>query len=95
MPTNSNRFKHESFQDCESIVRYTRALTEGFENGALQLYLRWETHGAEAAGHDPLEIEAQMKDDQVRLSVKFRWSQKESAEAAEAQPLVIRANHES
>ncbi len=43
-------FQHESFQDCESIVRYTRALHEGFENGPCSWYFRWETHELKPQG---------------------------------------------
>lgn len=88
MSSGANRFKHESLEDSKSIVKYLKALQEGFESEALLFCSDNRKLVLNPSGLINLEIEARRKDDDIKLSIRFRWSEETSREAKK-QPLDI------
>ena len=88
MSTSGNRFKHESMQDSDSIVHYLQALSEGFSQGALMFSTDGKRLVFKPEGLIALSVEAKRKGEQVKLTLKLRWSEGE-AHDGEDQPLLI------
>ena len=92
MPQTTNEFKHESLQDCQSIVKYLEAIKDGFERGKLTL-----ANGdnremiLEPAGLLNLELKARHKDGRYKLSLKINWKEKEETPDVDTKPLTIEA----
>jgi amphi-Trp domain-containing protein len=84
-----DRFKHESLQDAESIVRYIEALSEGFQNGALLFSSDDKRLVLKPRGLVRLEVEAKKRGEEIKLSLKFRWTEEAGADALTMSPLVI------
>lgn len=78
----SDSFKHESLQDCDSIVKYFKALGEGFGNGTLAFSTDSKRLLLKPHGLIRLEVEAKRRDGQVKVNLQFRWSE-EQASASE------------
>jgi amphi-Trp domain-containing protein len=92
MPGASDSFKHESLQDCDSIVKYFNALSEGFCNGSLSFSTDSKRLQLKPRGLIRLGVEANRKGDQVKVSLTFRWSEKQAgASEASEEPLTISA----
>ena len=89
MSEQLGRFKHQSMQDPQSIVRYLTALTDGFENGALVFSTNGKRLVLKPQGLVNLEVEAKRKGDGIKLSLKFRWTEEEPATEEGGQPLLI------
>lgn len=86
-------FKHESVQDAASVVRYLRALVDGFENGRLEFGADGRTIELRPQGLLDLEIRAKRKSGRVKVGLKFSWredKEKDGAGGASAEPLTIR-----
>jgi amphi-Trp domain-containing protein len=92
MSSASDSFKHESMQDCDSIIKYFNALNEGFCNGTLSFSTDTKRLVLKPHGLIRLEVEAKRKDGQVKLNLAFRWSEEQAgASEAAAEPLTISA----
>ena len=89
MAKESGEFRHESLQDCESIVKYLKALTEGFENGHLALANGGDPIVLEPRGLLNLDLKARRKDNHIKLSIKVSWKEEDLSEKIDAKPLVI------
>lgn len=89
MSESSERFKHRSIQDPESIVRYLAALKDGFEQGALVFSTNGERLVVKPQGLINLEVEAKRKGEGIKLNLKFRWNEQEPAHDDGEQPLLI------
>jgi len=89
MSREPGEFRHESLQDCESIVKYLKALMEGFESGHLQLANGGEPIVLEPTGLLKLDLKARRKDDRNKLSIKVSWKDEDISEQIDANPLVI------
>ena len=70
-----DRFKHESLEDTETIAKYLRALWEGFEQGSIQFSTDDRELQLNPQGLISLEVEARRKYSDVKLSLKFRWTE--------------------
>lgn len=92
MSSASDSFKHESLQDCDSILKYFNALGEGFCNGTLSFSTDSKRLVLKPRGLIRLEVEAKRKGEQVKVNLTFRWSEERAGagEAAE-EPLTISA----
>ena len=75
MSSSINRFKHESIDDSESISKYLEALRDGFEKGALVFSSDEKKLMVQPRGLINMAVEAKHKDDEVKLTIKFRWSE--------------------
>ncbi len=89
MSEQAGRFKHQSMQDPQSIVRYLEALKEGFSNGALVFSTNGKRLVLKPQGLVNLEVEAKRKGEGIKLSLKFRWNEEEPAKDEGDQPLLI------
>ena len=90
MSSTSDSFKHESLQDCESITKYINALSDGFTQGALVFMSDGQRVVLKPQGLIKLEVEAKRKDRQIRLALKFRWTEEDTdAGDLAVKPLVI------
>ena len=92
MSDSPNRFKHQSLQDAEAIGKYLAALKEGFENGALVFSTNGNRMVLNPQGLVNLELEAKRKGGDIKLSLKFRWSEEKSEEPENGQPLLIQSS---
>jgi amphi-Trp domain-containing protein len=90
-----DRFKHESLEDNETIARYLKALWEGFEQGALQFSTDDRELQLQPQGLISLEVEAKRKSEDVKLSLKFRWSEPGSRKEVKDKPLKIKSGDKS
>ena len=75
MATADDNFKHVSLQDNESIIKYLDALSTGFKQGALLFNAENQQLVLKPRGLIKLEVEAKRKNDQMKLSLKMRWSE--------------------
>lgn len=90
MSKADEEFKHESLQDCESIVKYLNALSEGFHNGSLLFGAKQKQMVLEPHGLLNLEVKAKQKDRKVKFSIKLGWSERKDVKDQSADPLVIK-----
>lgn len=89
MPSESI-FKHASLQDCQTIIKYLEALHGGFAKGALLFSSDGKRLVLKPQGLIKLEVEAKRKDEQMKLTLKFRWSEEAPDEGElSLKPLVI------
>lgn len=86
---SSQRFKHESLQDTKSVVQYLEALGQGFEAGKLALISEDRSMELHPRGLVRLEVEAKRKDEEIKLSIKLRWTEEEHAAQVDAGSLTI------
>jgi amphi-Trp domain-containing protein len=89
MSRESGEFRHESLQDCQSIVKYLKAITQGFESGHLALANGGEPIVLEPKGLLRLDLKARRKEDRIKLSIKVTWKEDEASEEVDTKPLVI------
>lgn len=89
MSDQIGRFKHQSMQDPQSIVRYLAALKDGFGSGALVFSTNGKRLVLKPQGLVNLEVEAKRKGEGIKLSLKFRWNEEAPAHDDGEQPLLI------
>lgn len=82
-------FEYESAQDRESIVKYLRALAEGFERGVLSFSDKNGDVKLEPRGLINFEVRASKKSERTRVTLSFRWRHVSESDEAEAGPLLI------
>lgn len=85
----ANEFKHESLQDSQSIVRYLRAICDGFEKGQLNLANGGDGMSLEPSGLLKLDLKAKRKDGRIKLSLKISWKEAEELPEPDEHPLRI------
>lgn len=89
MSEPSGRFKHQSLEDPQSIVKYLSALKDGFENGALVFSTNGKRLIVKPQSLVNLEVEAKRKGEGIKLNLKFRWNEEEPAHEDGFTPLFI------
>ena len=89
MSDQAERFKYQSMQDPQSIVKYLTALKDGFANEAMVFSTNGKRLALKPQGMVSLEVEAKRKGDGAKLNLKFRWNEQEPAEDEGEQPLLI------
>lgn len=90
MSDSPNRFKHQSLQDADAIGTYLSALKEGFENGALVFATNGDRMVLKPQGLVNLELEAKRKGEDVKLILKFRWTEEDTGDQDGEHPLFIK-----
>ncbi len=80
MSSADSSFKHLSLQDSESIIAYLEALGVGFKQGALLFSTDSKRLVLKPQGLIKLEVEAKRKDEQMKLTLKFRWNEETTGE---------------
>ncbi len=81
--SEDKQFKHESVQDCATVLKYLKALIEGFERGQLTLASGNQTLCLEPKGLLTLTVEAKRKGDRSKLAIKCVWKHEEVEEPVE------------
>jgi amphi-Trp domain-containing protein len=89
MSSANDHFKHESLQDGDSIVRYIDALSEGFQSGALLFCSEKQRLVLKPQGLVGLEVEAKKRGNEIKLALKFRWTEESNGDDLTMKPLVI------
>ena len=72
---STDRFKHESLEDSETIVKYLKALLDGFESGTLSFVSDNQKLVVRPRGLINLDVEARRKSDEIKLQLKMRWTE--------------------
>lgn len=86
---SNDRFKHESLQDAKSIVKYLEALGVGFSNGAIRFLSDDREFVLNPQGLVNLVVEAKRKNDEIKLNLKFKWTEGTGREEEIDRPLTI------
>ncbi|MCA1742690.1 MAG: amphi-Trp domain-containing protein [Desulfonatronovibrio sp.] len=77
----------ESLQDRESICKYLQVLKQGFEQGQINFSDHENKIMLEPHGLIKFEIKSKIKDGEVKLSLRFRWEEKEDDKNENESPL--------
>ncbi len=88
---SDQEFKHESIQDCQTIVKYLQALSDGFENKKLNLSSDGRNIIVTPGGLLKMEVKARKKADRVKLTLKLSWTEPKESELLKRNPLSIEA----
>ncbi|PIP71702.1 MAG: amphi-Trp domain-containing protein [Nitrospinae bacterium CG22_combo_CG10-13_8_21_14_all_47_10] len=91
MAVSDDEFKHESIQDTELIIKYLKALTEGFQSGKLIFGTKQKKFILEPNGLLRLGISAKRKDRKVKVSLKASWTEGKEGKELYPDPLEIKA----
>lgn len=86
---SNDRFKHESLQDAQSIVKYLDALGIGFSNGAIRFRSDEREFVLNPQGLVNLSLEAKRRQDEIKLNLKLKWTERTDAETANGEVLSI------
>lgn len=78
--SSEDDFRHESVQDRNSIVRYLRAVTEGIEQGHLELGTADHMLTLAPEGLLELQVRAKRKGGRVKLALKLNWRERDEDE---------------
>ena len=83
-------FRHESYEDAESIAAYLDALKDAFAAGTLRLSQDEDGQVVlEPSGLIRFEVEASPRRERSRLVLRFEWSNRAAPEGDD--PLIISA----
>jgi amphi-Trp domain-containing protein len=86
----TEEFKHESLQDCASIVRYLKALIEGLESGRLEFGTDDQELSLEPRGLLELEVRAKRKGGRSKVALKLGWREGHEKTSNGSDSLTIR-----
>ena len=89
--SSGQRFKHESIQESAAVIKYLKALCDGFENQALTFSSEDRCLVLRPKGMINLEVDAKSKDGEMKLTVKLRWRDKEKDQDLRTNGLTIQA----
>ena len=89
MAESDNRFEYESFQDTETIVKYLRAITEGFTNGRLTFGGDSKKIVLKPKGLLSFQITAKRKRKEAKLTLRLSWKEESNHPGSEDEELVI------
>jgi amphi-Trp domain-containing protein len=73
MSSRNNEFKHESYQDRETILEYLNAIVDGITKGTMTLGDEKNRIDLEPEGLLKFKIEAKRKEDRSKLSLQVSW----------------------
>lgn len=88
MASHSKDFSHESLQDRESIIKYFKALGEGFHKGQLMLACNGEQFALEPPSLMTFDVRAKQKSDEAQIVLKITWKCTKE-KALRVEPLTI------
>jgi amphi-Trp domain-containing protein len=86
---STERFKHESLEDSDTIIKYLNALKEGFESGTLSFASDDQKLVVKPRGLINLDVEARRKGDEIKLHLKMRWTEDVRPTETKTAPLII------
>lgn len=87
--TNSNEFKHESYQDSHTIVEYLKSVIEGIEKGTISMGNEKTKIDLEPQGLLKLKIEAKRKTSSSKLSLQVSWKDSIRSKSVKTDNLTI------
>ncbi len=76
----NNEFTFESLQDCESIIKYLEALSEGFKNHKIVFGAEGETFAMFPDGLLDFEISAKTKNNRSKMTITCSWKSEDHAD---------------
>ena len=88
MASQNKDFSHESLQDRESIIKYFKALGEGFQKGQLTLASNGEQFALEPPSLMTFDVRAKQKSDESQIVLKITWKRTKEKELR-VEPLTI------
>lgn len=88
-PAAEGKFTYESVQDTRCLTEYLRALTEGFEAGAMRFTRKDLDLLLSPRGLIGFAVEAKAKEGRMKLTLKFSWREAPEAKLPENDTLVI------
>ena len=92
--SSEKEFRHESMQDRGSIVKYLKALSDGFERGELTFQKSSDHIILNPDGLIQLEIKAHRKPEKSRLTLKFSWKEKTNLKLDKDETLIINSGRQ-
>lgn len=87
--TNDNEFKHESYQDSQTIVDYLKSIIDGIEKGSISLGNESSKVNLEPQGLLKMKIEAKRKSNSSKLSLQFGWKESDKGKSSKSEKLTI------
>ena len=86
--SSKEEFKHESVEDCGSVVKYLKVLSESFSNGHLFFCDKTKKIILKPTGLLKMKVKIQKRSNRVKLMLKLEW--KDDAEKKlNIEPLII------
>ena len=92
MHVTNDEFKHESYQDTNTITDDIKSLKEGLEKGVIVLGNANQQIELEPKGLIKTEIKAKKKGDSSRLTLRISWKEEKKSGKKGAGPLFIQSN---
>ncbi len=83
------KFTYESVQDAETLAGYLRALTEGFEKGAMRFTRQDLDLELKPKGLISFAVEAKGREGRMKLNLKFAWRESPQSRTPEEDVLEI------
>ena len=80
----TNEFKFDSMQDCQSIGAYLQSLCEGFTQKQLVLRSEHNEFIVKPNGLLKFEIKAKKKSDRVRVKIEIAWKDGEDIDSSDS-----------
>lgn len=91
MADTDREFEHESLQDRATIIRYLKAIEEGFANGSLSLRSKQGNIILEPQGLIGLTVKASRKKGRMHFSLQANWKIEDPSESDHPDTLTISA----
>lgn len=89
MPDDRKEFEHESLQDRDSLVRYLHALSEGIQQGHLQL----SSNGSRFTLNPPslmkFDVQAKHNSSRSQIVLRLSWKNPKHNKELRVEPLEI------
>lgn len=82
-------FKYESVQDLDTIIAYLEAVRDGFASGEMRFAHRDREMVFHPQGLVGFLVEAKLKGERRKLTLKFGWKERGPVNTAPEEPLVI------
>jgi len=86
---SDNEFKHESYEDRETILDYLKSITQGIERGTISLGNQKNRIDLEPDGLLKFKLEAKRKDDRSKFSLQVSWKHDPKENKAKSKDLLI------
>jgi amphi-Trp domain-containing protein len=90
MAKKTKLFEYESLQDKASVIAYLKALTEGLEQGEIQLADEEEKLALHPQNLMQLRIKGKQSHDSEELRIKLTWSSEQPSKIRQ-RPLSIKS----
>ena len=89
MQMTNNEFKHESYQDRETIVDYLQSIIEGIEKGTISMGNSKTKIELEPKGLLKLKVEAKRKSSSSKFNLQISWKDDVKSKSTKSEELSI------